>query len=330
VDEPAHLLRARRYVVEKEGMPLVNRLLSHYERYAPWGVRLAPLVNRLNRNRLIRAALEAGLGIDRRRVLPSFAGETLDDWFARRPQRPAAPRGDVIYFAGCFARYNQPESVGRNTILLAERLGYRVRLPDTRCSGHALETYGGDMGPCAKHNIELLAGTEPILTTCASCRLSLVKQYPEWFHDDPVWRERALAVASRVVDAAYFGAQHLQVTSPTAEAIYHAPCHALHLSATGHPGGEEALRKVTRYVDMKQNCSGMGGTFGFKRNNREIAETNAQLMTDHMEVVPPHITVYTDCPSCRLALDERADRPADHPVNAVYRLACELIPESPA
>lgn len=322
VDEPRHLLLARRYVVEKEGMSLVDSLLSNYEKLAPWGVRFAPLVNRLNRLGAFRRALEWGLGLDHRRGFPEFAGETLDAWFARRPAMESPSRGHVMYFAGCFARYNQPESVGRNTVALAEKLGYGVRLPATRCSGHALETYGGDLGPWAKHNLEMLAGDEPILTTCSSCRLSLVKQYPEWFEGDPLWKERAQNVARRVVDAAWFGAAHLPADAkPGLDSAYHAPCHALHLSETGYPGGEEALRRVTKYVDMKQSCSGMGGTMGFKRKYRQIAETNAGVMMNHMEHVPSAVTVYTDCPSCRMALDERSPRPTDHPVNAVFQLA---------
>lgn len=325
VDEPRHLLLARRYVVQKEGLPMLDALLSHYEQWAPWGVRLAPLVNLLNRNRAWRRAMELCVGIDHKRPLPNFARETLDSWFAARTPAAEPVRGSVTYFAGCFARYNEPASVGRHTILLAERLGYRVNLPAARCSGHALETYGGDLGPWARHNLETLEGEEPILTTCSSCRLSLVKQYPEWFQHDPVWEKKARAVAERVVDAAYFGAQHLTPAEGVASAAYHAPCHALYLSQDGHPGGEEALRKVTDYQNMEQSCSGMGGTFGFKRANRTIAEANALRMMAHMEHLPQNTTVYTDCPSCRLALDERSRWPTDHPVSAVYRLACEAV-----
>jgi len=329
VDEPRHLLLARRYAVEKEGMPFNERLFSHYQSFAPWGVRLSKLTNTLNRNGVWRRLLERTAGIDARRTLPEFAPETLNHWFDRRTPQAGNSKGDVTYFAGCFARFNKPASVGQNTIRMAERLGYRVHLPDTGCSGHALETYGGDLGPWARHNIEVLeaTGDSPILTTCSSCRLSLIKQYPEWFEQDKAWRSRAEAVASRVVDAAYFGAGHLaHKTLAHRRTAYHAPCHAMHLSATGYPGGEEALRQAppgVEYMDMEQCCSGMGGTFGFKRKNRTIVETNAARMVSHLQPFAADVTVYTDCPSCRIALDERTERPTDHPVNAVYEWLCE-------
>jgi glycerol-3-phosphate dehydrogenase subunit C len=209
---------------------------------------------------------------------------------------------------------------------MCELLGYRVVIPKTRCSAHALETYGGDITPNAQHNIRVLeeAGADaPILTTCSSCRLSLVKQYPEWFWKDAHWKARAEAISARVQDAAYFGAQHLRDNERRDghDIAYHAPCHALALSQMGKPGGEEALanpRGHANYHNIEQHCSGMGGTFGFKLKNRTIMEVNSDLMTGHLQPLPRDTTVYTDCPSCRLALEEKSPRPADHPVNAVY------------
>lgn len=329
VDEPRHLLGARRYVVQKEGMPFLNQLFADYERWAKWGVRLHAVVNPVQKLSLVRVAMEMFLGIDRKRSLPEFAPEILDDWYRKRGSKTSDPQSAAVYFPGCFGRYNQPSSVGRNTIRMLELMDYRAVIPDTRCSGHALETYGGDLTSVAKHNITALeraAGVDtPILTTCSSCRLSLVKQYPEWFWNDPEWKERAERVANRVCDAAHFGASRL--SSDTAahhkeNIAYHAPCHSLALSAIGRPGGDEALRRAgghSKYHDVKQCCSGMGGTFGFKRANRQIMEANADRMISHLHGLPEGTTVFTDCPSCRLALEDFAPYRADHPVNAVYR-----------
>ncbi len=339
VDEPRHLLLARRHVVEHEGMPWLDGLLAHYERLAPWGVRAAPLVNAMSRLRPVRWGMERALGVDRRRTLPRLARQTLDTWYARRGSRSRDPRGQVIYFAGCFARFNEPSRIGRNTIRMAELLGYHVSLPNTRCSGHALETYGGDITAWAQHNIAALesTGSAPILTTCSSCRLSLVKQYVEWFSRDERWARRAQGVAARVVDAAHFGARHLaspdKATAGSREEMaYHAPCHAMLLRELGYPGGEEALRAGgahARLVDIPQHCSGMGGTFGFKRRHRTIVEANARNMVDHLEGTAAGATVYTDCPSCRLALEEHSRCDLDHPVNAVYRWLCHERNTSP-
>jgi FAD/FMN-containing dehydrogenase/Fe-S oxidoreductase len=328
VDEPRHLLLARRFVVEREGMPLLEKLLASYEHFAPWGVRLSGVANRAAGWPWVRTLLELAIGVDRRRALPRFAPETLDEWHARR-RPPAHASGErVVYFPGCFARYNEPRSVGQSTVEMAELLGFDVVIPRTRCSGHALETYGGDLTPNAQHNIRVLeeaAGPEaPILTTCSSCRLSLVKQYVEWFADDPAWQARARAVAGRVVDAANWGAQFLGAVPaggarPTV--AYHAPCHALLLDELGNRGALDVLRNNAGRIDhreIEQHCSGMGGTFGFKRKNRTIVETNAGAMTGHLAPLPKETVVATDCPSCRLALEEHGERPVEHPVSLVF------------
>ena len=212
---------------------------------------------------------------------------------------------------------------------MLELMNLEAVIPDTRCSGHAMETYGGDISAIAKHNILALEQASndnaPILTTCSSCRLSLVKQYPEWFWNDPEWKDRALHIADRVCDAAHFGASRLSTdakATPRENIAYHAPCHAMALSSIGRPGGDEALRNAdghATYHEVQQSCSGMGGTFGFKRANRHIMETNANRMTSHLHGLPGDTTLFTDCPSCRLAIEEKAPYRADHPVNAVYR-----------
>jgi len=330
VDEPRHLLLARRHVVDTEGMPFLDRLLSSYEHLAPWGVRFSAIANRAAKWRWLRALLEVTAGIDRRRLLPEFAPDTLDSWFARRTPAVKGPlRGRAVYFPGCFARFNEPAGVGRTVVEMAEMLGFEVVIPRTRCSGHALETYGGDMTPNAQHNIRVLeeaaAADAPILTTCSSCRLSLVKQYVEWFRDDDAWRARALAIAARVQDAAHWGATFLTPAPGDAgrrPVAYHAPCHALLLDELGHPGAMAVLRDNKGHADylaIEQRCSGMGGTFGFKRKNRTIMEVNADGMIGHLKPLPDETAVATDCPSCRLALEERSKRSVEHPVELVYQ-----------
>jgi Fe-S oxidoreductase len=151
-----------------------------------------------------------------------------------------------------------------------------------------------------------------------------VKQYPEWFWADQAWRARGEAIAARTEDAAHFGSKYLPGATPADSArdiTYHAPCHALILTERGHPGGEAALRRgagLSHYQEIEQCCSGMGGTFGFKRSNRTIMETNRDRMMAHMRGLKEDSVVYTDCPSCRLALQEEWPGAIDHPVNAIY------------
>ncbi len=65
------------------GLPLRNRLFGGIETLNRVGSKLAPISNWLAGSALNRWLMEAFTGIDRRRPLPQFAGETFEDWFRK-------------------------------------------------------------------------------------------------------------------------------------------------------------------------------------------------------------------------------------------------------
>ncbi len=71
------------------GLPLRNRIFGGIETLNRIGSTLAPVSNWLANSALNRWLMEVFAGIDRRRPLPQFAGETFEDWF-----RKHKPEGD--------------------------------------------------------------------------------------------------------------------------------------------------------------------------------------------------------------------------------------------
>ena len=118
----AHYYRAH-------GLPLRNRLFGRIEKLNRWGARLAPLSNWWAASRPSRWLLERLAGIDRRRPLPSFAGETFEDWFGGHPCEGDGAKGEVVLFHDTFNTFNTP-SVAVAATRFLERAGYRVLLAD--------------------------------------------------------------------------------------------------------------------------------------------------------------------------------------------------------
>ncbi len=85
---------------------------------------------------------------------------------------------------------------------LLARQGKRVEVPAQGCCG-ALAAHSGERDiarELARKNIELLEKTQgPIAVTAAGCG-SMLKEYPELFHDEPQWYQRAKTLAARFVD----------------------------------------------------------------------------------------------------------------------------------
>src|ERR687890_435780 len=115
---------------------LKSEFLSHYQEIhgTPLRSRVFGAIRVLNR---AGALLERTVGIAAERPLPRFERETLLRWDARRERRATpAPRGDVVLLADSFTTFTEP-AIGRATVALLERAGWRVRLQSAGCCGRA-------------------------------------------------------------------------------------------------------------------------------------------------------------------------------------------------
>ncbi len=167
--------------------------------------------------------------------------------------------------AGLFGRVN------RATVRVLEANGWRVvRAPGQACCG-AIHAHAGDLEGAralARRNVAAFeaAGVEAIVVNAAGCGAAL-KEYGHLLAGDPVWAERAAALAARVRDVAELlvergprrgGAVRVRVT-------YDAPCHLLHAQGIGDP--PLALLRAVPGVEIvplpgSDECCGGAGIYG--------------------------------------------------------------------
>ena len=113
---------------DKHPYSLRDRMMTR-----PWiagrmGVALSPLANGLLRAGWFRNLLEAVVGIDARRSLPPFAGETFESWFRRREPRRSSAGRKVVLFHDTFMTYQEP-GVGKAAVAVLEAAGFEVCVP---------------------------------------------------------------------------------------------------------------------------------------------------------------------------------------------------------
>jgi Fe-S oxidoreductase len=167
------------------GLPLRNRMFAGIERINRVGSRLAPLANWLARTHVNRWLMETFTGIDRRRPLPQFAGETFEDWFRKRTPAGDGAKGEIVLFHDTFNNFNTPQ-VAVAAARFFEHFNYRVVLVDRKCCGRPMISKGmlGQAKENALYNVERLAsfaqrGT-PIVGLEPSCLLTFRDEYPEF------------------------------------------------------------------------------------------------------------------------------------------------------
>ncbi|TMC36604.1 MAG: 4Fe-4S dicluster domain-containing protein [Chloroflexi bacterium] len=166
-----------------------------------------------------------------RRIAPVAWLSSLAPKREGAPYRPAEKENaDVCFFAGCVMRESFGESE-RATVRVVERGGHRVSAPVEQVCCGALHAHSGDGDEArrlARCNIDAFAGSDnPIAVNAAGCGAHM-KAYGDVLADDPAWRERARAFASRVRDLTELLKPTPSRTKRPLRVVYQDACHLVH------------------------------------------------------------------------------------------------------
>ncbi len=190
--------------------------------------------------------------------------------------RKSAPPEALSFFPGCTARYLFP-AIATASASLAAGLAHTLLVPDAlSCCGLAALSAGDrrEARRCARENLAALDQSKgPILVSCASCYAHLCR-YPELLVDDPVWRNKAEGMVSRLVEfSRFFARQQMPGLSrqpsgrERVRVYYHDPCHFRYGLKTT-PIIEEPRQLLARFPDLEllelpggPECCGQGGLF---------------------------------------------------------------------
>ena len=249
--------------------------------------------------------------IPREMILPRLAKRHLRDRYPELIQAEQLSKSRIAYFHGCAANYFE-DGVGEAMVALLRRHGIEVALPPQRCSGTPIETYGyrelAKEG--ARCNLKNFSNFETVLTSCASCTLSL-KDYPRLFQDQPEqadaqdFSRRVKHISEFLVEQGLsFPKENTSAQSKgpgRGTVTYHSSCHLRAAGVTRAP--RELLNQLPGYTYREMpdadRCAGGAGTYMvkdyktsqqiFERKKRAIEHTQADI-------------VATSCPACMIQL----------------------------
>lgn len=210
--------------------------------------------------------------------------------------RSDGSRGTVALLNGCVMEGLFTETNRATERTLAMNDFAIVAAPGQRCCG-ALHAHAGDAETArelARANVVAFerAGAGLIVVNAAGCG-AIMKEYGLLLADDPAWKERAAAVASRVRDIS----ELLAEAGPRPGAAlpltvtYDAPCHLLHAQRLAAPplrvlAAVPGLTLVP--LEGSEHCCGSAGIYNLVEPEtsdrvlapklRHIAETGASLV----------------------------------------------------
>ncbi len=366
VDIPGLAIAARRVFVEAHGMPLRNWILGKSEAVSKVATVAPALANlavglpmeraaregigriagRLDLPRFRRAFHTGGGEAKRALALPlvavavkhgsSAVGSAPTPTPSPHPRLGAIPPRSVAitkrvaYFAGCFARFHDPEGEAEATVKVLEANGVEVVVPEQRCCGIALITMGAERSVVddARRNVAtLLALVErgfTIVASAPSCGLALIEDYPRILGDD---------AARRVADATLDVHQYLWKLHEQGElrtdfhptpmsVVYHQACHSV---AQGIGDDPIRLLRLIPGVEVRpidDSCCGIAGTYGMRAENYERAQEIGDPLFAEIRRAAPEV-VLTGCGTCNIQIANGLKRPVVHPM-AILRRAYGL------
>jgi len=287
VDFPHLMLRAKAYKFKHRPVRARDKILSSTNAVGSLaGIPVvAEIVNAVNKTALGRSMLDKALGVHPQAPIPEYHSNTYRKRHRARqhPELEAKPsedtKGRVVMFTTCYGNRNEP-ALGEDLVAIFEHNGIPVTIArQERCCGMPkLEI--GDLETVEKYkndNIPELArwvdeGWD-IVTPVPSCTLMFKQEIPLMFPDDPqVQKVRdAMFDPFEYLWARYrAGLLRTDFARNLGKVTYHVPCHT-RVQNLGLKTRDVLMLVPGTQVDPIERCSGHNGTYGVKREFRDVS-----------------------------------------------------------
>jgi Fe-S oxidoreductase len=307
------------------GLPLRNRIFGAIETLNRIGSSLAPVSNWIASSSLSRWLMELFAGVERRRPLPQFAGETFEKWFGKHKAEGNGARGDVVLFHDTFNNYNTPNVAIAATRFL-EKSGYRVLLAEKKCCGRPMISKGmlSQAKENAAWNVRKLApyaekgtaivGLEP------SCLLTLRDEYPEFVRTDSakVVAENSFLLEEFFLREQKAGRFAFDARGGGKKVLLHGHCHQKSLVGTAPT---IAMLKAAGYEasEVDSGCCGMAGSFGFEKEHYDLStKIGNRRLAPAVKAAAAEVEIAAAGISCRQQIEHLTGRNAKHPAELMW------------
>jgi Fe-S oxidoreductase len=299
---------------------------------------VAEVVNAVNRSSVGRKILDAALGVHPDAPVPQYHSDTLRKQFAKRPKpaltaRPAGTtRGKVALFATCYGNRNEPE-IGLDLVRVFEHNGIEVALTNQEncCGMPKLEL--GDLQAVAElksknlpHLLTMIDAGYDIVAPIPSCVLMFKQELPLMFPDEP----DVAKVRRHTFDPFEYlalrhkaGLMRTDFTRPLGKIAYHVACH-LRVQNIGLKTRDVLQLVPGTTVEPIERCSGHNGTYGVKREYRDISMKIGKPVMQRVEASGADFYA-SDCPMAGHQIESGLDpkAPPTHPLT-LLRMAYGL------
>ncbi|MEO8413023.1 MAG: FAD-linked oxidase C-terminal domain-containing protein [Ginsengibacter sp.] len=319
---------------DANGVPFRARLIANFNKAAKLGSIAPGIYNFMMTTPAISNIIKRLSGFALKRSMPTLYKTSLQKWYRKR-KKPAngesnPDRRKVYLFCDEFTNFNDA-GIGIKAILLLEKLGYEVVIPEHEESGRAWLSKGllRNAKIIANKNITALskivtAGT-PLIGIEPSAILTFRDEYIDLADDKNLYAAKELAKNVYLVDE--FIANEIDkgninkdfFTKETRLIQLHGHCQQKALSSVASSVKMMSLPENYSVETIPSGCCGMAGSFGYEKEHYELSMKIGELVL-LPAVRSQAIDVIIAAPgtSCRHQVKDGTGRKALHTVEVLY------------
>ena len=322
---------------DANGAPLRAHLIARFTQLSRLGLIAPAIYNFMMTSPAVSRLVKRLAGFAPDRSMPLLHGYSLRSWHQRHRKRSGAgqsfPNGRVYLFCDEFTNYNDTH-IGEKGILLLERLGYEVLIPQHEESGRTWLSKGfvRQAKEIANRNISLLATVitddAPLIGIEPSAILTFRDEYPDLATDELLPAAKQLAGRALMFDeffvreAAAGRINADQFSAEQQEILFHGHCQQ---KSVGDPNATVKMLSTPKGHSIRtipSGCCGMAGSFGYEAEHYDISQRiGALVLFPTVEKAAAQTIVSAPGTSCRHQIKDGTGRIAKHPVEVMWE-AC--------
>ncbi len=311
------------------GTPLRSRLIAHLPIINKLLHPFAYLYNNGMSSKWVASFNERYLGFSARRSLPRLSGTTFKRWY-KQHKSTVDGANKVYLFVDEFTNFTDTDA-GICTVLLLERLGYKVELMHHAESGRTYLSKGlvKEAVKLANQNVaalsEVVGEHTPLVGVEPSAILTLRDEYPELVDDGLKQRAQDLAnctytfeeflareLAKGTIDRSLFTEEEKNIR-------FHGHCYQKSLSDTGLT--KKVLEIPLNYSaeEIPSGCCGMAGSFGFEKEHYDLSMKIGELVLfPDIRRHEASARIVASGTSCRHQIKDGTGVVAEHPAQVLF------------
>ena len=315
---------------DANGVPFRSRLIANYSSSSRLGAIVPGLYNFLMTSRGLSRLVKRISGFAPDRSMPTLYKTTLQRWYKRKKSNNGKTDKKVYLFCDEFTNYHDTE-IGIKTILLLERLGYEVIIPNHIESGRAWLSKGlvREAKKIANKNIALLSplinAETPLIGIEPSAILTFRDEYVDLSTDDQFEAAKILATNVYLIDE--FLAIEIQKGNIDKNAFtkekrlikLHGHCQQKALSSVLPSVKMLTLPENYRVEVIPSGCCGMAGSFGYEKEHYDLSMQIGELVLfPTVRSLDEHTIIAAPGTSCRHQIKDGTGKKALHTVEVLY------------